>query len=500
MAGARGLALKRPSTNSKFGVGARPTTEMLEAIHQHASLASCSKTLFSICVVGGGFSGVASAIACLTRIKTPFRLTIIDPNPVLGQGIAYGGHHALHLLNARTRDLSVRAHQPGDFLNWVFRQLDQGENHADLHEALAHTFLPRQLFGEYVRQRLREAVERRPDVAFTVVLGTAKACVAEHTHYRVISDGYEPIIANVVVLATGYGPQPSPSSNALSPFQIPPSDRTAKAVSMALIGSGLTMVDVLLAARRDGFKGNAIVISRRGQLPRAHAPKGVIPQSVTLPRFSRVSMFSAATRIACEMAQQAGTPWQAIINGLRPHLQEFWQELATEEQARFLRHLRPFWDAHRHRLPIELHGQLMKEFRDGCAVLIRGSVIEVARKNARFRLAVAKRGSSRPEVIDTDIAFDCSGFRPDVDQPLIRTLFSQNLAHADAHRLGIVVEQTGQVIGKSGKSSHGLFAIGPLCQGTLWEITAVPEIVSQADQAAIGIEELRRQTSAELCS
>ena len=45
----------------------------------------------------------------------------------LGRGLAYGAHHPLHLLNVRTRDLSVRAGQPGDFLNWAFRQLDQGE-------------------------------------------------------------------------------------------------------------------------------------------------------------------------------------------------------------------------------------------------------------------------------------------------------------------------------------------------------------------------------------
>ena len=37
--------------------------------------------------------------------------------------------------------------------------------------------------------------------------------------------------------------------------------------SIVLIGSGLSMVDVLLATRRDGFQGNAIVVSRRGQLP-----------------------------------------------------------------------------------------------------------------------------------------------------------------------------------------------------------------------------------------
>ena len=111
------------------------------------------KAPLTVGVVGGGFTGAAAAIACLARIDRPFRLVVVEPSPSLGRGVAYGAHHPLHLLNVRTRDLSVRAGQPGDFLNWAFRQLDQGENHAGLHEGLAHTFLPRQLFGEYVRER-----------------------------------------------------------------------------------------------------------------------------------------------------------------------------------------------------------------------------------------------------------------------------------------------------------------------------------------------------------
>jgi uncharacterized NAD(P)/FAD-binding protein YdhS len=60
-------------------------------------------------------------------------------------------------------------------------------------------------------------------------------------------------------------------------------------------------------------------------------------------------MLAAAIRISFEMAEEGGTPWQAIINGLRPSLQDIWQILPAAEQARFLRHLRPFWDSHRHR-------------------------------------------------------------------------------------------------------------------------------------------------------
>ena len=454
------------------------------------------KTPFTLCVVGGGFTGAAIAIACLARIASPFRLVMIEQAPQLGRGVAYGSHHPLHLLNVRARDLSIRASQPGDFLNWAFRQLDQGENQAGLHEALAHTFLPRQLFGEYVRQRLFESVAQRADVSFNVVNDTATAIAcAEGGRYRIDLERDAPVTADVVFIATAYGPSPPSTKGALRPFESVAPDKMVAARQIALIGSGLTMVDVLLAARRDGFQGTALVISRRGQVPRPHAPRGVVPKEIGLPRSKRVSMLAAAIRISCEMAEESGTPWQAIINGLRPSLQDIWQTLPDGEQARFLRHLRPFWDSHRHRLPMEVHGRLTAEFAEGRAILLHGSAQAVARDDTGFTLTLLKRGSREPNILAADLAFDCTGFRPDLDQPLILSLFEHGLARPDPHRLGLAVERNGQIMGGNGAAPSGLFAIGPLCQGTLWEITAVPEIVAQADRAAQTLA-ARRETDA----
>ena len=442
---------------------------------------------FTVCVIGGGFTGAAAAIACLEHVRVPFRLVLAEPSAALGRGVAYGSHHPLHLLNGRTRDLSIRAGQPGDFLNWAFRQLDQGENHAGLHEGLGHTFLPRQLFGEYVRQRLYEAIGRRPDIDFALVAEAARDVTEERGRgYRVAFERAEPVRADIVILATAYGLQTSSGTGALAPFEAVPGEHFARAQTILLIGSGLTMVDVLLGARRDGFRGKALVISRRGQLPRTHAPRGVVPQNVALPRSRRVSMLATGIRIACEMAQENGTPWQAVINGLRASLPELWQGLPVAEQARFLRHLRPFWDAHRHRLPMEIHASLMEEFASARAELLRGQVKGVTRTRAGFAVTLLRRGREA-ETLKADLAFDCSGFRPDLEQPLIRGLTEAGLAEPDAHRLGLAVEPSGQILGKAGRPSPGLYAIGPLCQGTLWEITAVPEIVRQADRAAQAI-------------
>jgi uncharacterized NAD(P)/FAD-binding protein YdhS len=293
------------------------------------------------------------------------------------------------------------------------------------------------------------------------------------------------VLCDAVILATAYGVQRASTRGALAPFEALPPDRLARAQSIVVIGSGLTMVDVLVTARREGFQGIATIISRRGQLPRPHAAKGVVPQHLALPRSKRVSMLEVSLRIACELAEENGTPWQAVINSVRSSLQDIWQALPVAEQARFLRHLRPFFDAHRHRLPMEVHARLMGEFDKGRVVLLRGSVKNVERSGQGFRLEVLRRGARTPEIMEADLAFACSGFRPDLDQPLIKGMIEAGLARPDDHGLGLAVEPNGQVFGRGSEVTRGLFAIGPLCQGTLWEITAVPEIVRQADQAAL---------------
>ncbi len=440
-----------------------------------------------ICVIGGGFTGAAAAIACLRRLDQPFSLTIVDPSAALGQGVAFGGSQPLHLLNVRTRDLSIHSDRPHDFLNWAFSQLDQGENDPGLHEGLAHSFLPRHLFGAYVRQRLFEAIERRDDVDTKISNEVAVSCSRRGGKFVLETERAATLSADIVMLTTAYGMQRPSAAGALVPYDVLPAERLMKAKSITLIGSGLTMVDALVSARRDGFNGTATIISRRGQLPRPHAAKGVKPLEVALPRSRSIARLTEAVRIVCEVADANGTPWQAVFNGLRPRLQDFWQNLPIQEQARFLRHVRPFWDAHRHRLPNDVHERILSEFHEGRAVLLRARVIEVTRRSNGFELKLKRRGSTEVERLQTDLAFDCSGHKPDLAQPLIESLINQGLARPDAHRLGLAVEPDGQLIGKSAVMTPGLFALGPLCQGTIWEITAVPEIVRQADAAAKAI-------------
>lgn len=445
---------------------------------------------FHICVIGGGFTGAAAAIGCLQRIDGPFHLTVIEPAASLGRGVAYGAHHPLHLLNVRARDLSVFVDRPGDFVNWAFQNLDQGENDAGLLEGLGHAFLPRQLFGEYVRQRLFEVADRRHNVKFKVVTGSATSCSRSAGSFAINTDRAETIQADVVILGTAYGAFAESGDGALLPFGFIPPDRFAQARSMVLIGSGLTMVDVLLNARREGFAGKATIISRRGQLPREHAAKGVVPKEMALPNTKSLARLTASIRIACEAAEAYGTPWQAVINGLRPSISAIWQQLDVVEQSRFLRHVRPFWDTHRHRLPPEVYRQLRQEMDQGLSRLLRGRVLDIRRSRAGFAVDLRRHGATLVETLNADLAFDCRGHKPDLRSALIRSVVDQGLARADPHNLGLAVKPDGRVLGIHGVPTPGLYALGPLCQGSLWEIMAVPEIVRQADLAASHIHTL----------
>jgi uncharacterized NAD(P)/FAD-binding protein YdhS len=94
-------------------------------------------------------------------------------------------------------------------------------------------------------------------------------------------------------------------------------------------------------------------------------------------------------------------------------------------------------------------------------------------------VTVAPRGRQIPLSLVVDRIIDCSGPRTDctkIDQPLLRQLLREGQIRPDPLRLGIEVEPDGAVVGRNGKTTADLFAIGPITKGTFWEIVAVPDI------------------------
>jgi uncharacterized NAD(P)/FAD-binding protein YdhS len=83
---------------------------------------------------------------------------------------------------------------------------------------------------------------------------------------------------------------------------------------------------------------------------------------------------------------------------------------------------------------------------------------------------------------------NCTGPQTDVTRlsdPLIVQLLASGLARPDPNRLGLHATAAGSLIGRHGMISPGLFGVGPIIRGALWETTSVPDIRNQAERIAI---------------
>ena len=105
-----------------------------------------------------------------------------------------------------------------------------------------------------------------------------------------------------------------------------------------------------------GIAGGSSRLSRRGLIPRAHADF-----DAGAGRAGRRAARQCCARLWRWLRHRgAEVGWRAAIDALRPHSQPLWQGLPPEEQQRFLRHARPWWDVHRHRIAPEVAAALAR--------------------------------------------------------------------------------------------------------------------------------------------
>ncbi|HLZ07898.1 MAG TPA: hydroxyacylglutathione hydrolase, partial [Chloroflexota bacterium] len=90
-------------------------------------------------------------------------------------------------------------------------------------------------------------------------------------------------------------------------------------------------------------------------------------------------------------------------------------------------------------------------------------------------------------VIGVGVVINCTGASLDyrVERPaMIDSLIGQGLARPNELGFGLDSAPNGAVLDAAGEPTPGLFTVGVLRKGDLWESTAIPELRAQA--AALG--------------
>lgn len=426
-----------------------------------------------VAIIGGGFSGAVLAAHLARRGRMAPDIVLIEKGRRFGPGLAYGTQDPAHLLNVRAANLSAFPDQQDHFVRWL------GGRDGDVRTRFAQ----RMKYGAYIEHVLRRARSWRGP-KLERVKAAAIACAQAGEGWTVTLDNGRSIEADAVVLALGHAP-PSPPGffKSADVPMIAPWDgealRRMRHGDVLLLGTGLTSVDVALTFARTRRKGVIYALSRRGQLPRAHLQSAAppAPQATDLPLSLSEALFTL--RKEAEAAAARGEPWQHVIDRLRARTPELWQRLPTAAQQRFLRHMRPWWDAHRHRMAPEIAAQIGKLQREGRLRVLAGEIVSAERDGSAIHVHHRQRGSMARHHFEVVGVVNCTGASMDLSSsadPLIRQLFDDGLVRSHASGLGLDVDAEGRAVANSGAAHASLYALGPITQGVFWESTAVPEI------------------------
>ncbi|MDQ8756095.1 FAD-dependent oxidoreductase [Sphingosinicella sp. LHD-64] len=425
-----------------------------------------------IAVIGAGASGTIQALHLLRRGAG--QVALIERERVPGRGTAYGTTRPEHLLNVPANKMIVYPDDPGHFARWFAPFGGAPDDYA-----------PRMLFGDYLcelKDAAGDAIEVIGGEAVDVVPGTQGEEIR-------LADGGS-LHADAVILALG-------NLRPATPPGIDP-DRLGSAYvddpwfggfleglgdqdMILLLGTGLTAIDAALTLDATGFRGRILSLSRRGLAPRPHIRKD--DSSDAEPDYpGDLSWLLNAFRKRSDVVG-----WRVAVQEMRPVTQTLWTGAPLPTKLRFLRHLRPWWDVHRHRIAPAVAERIAAMESEGRLTFAAGRARKIAPDGHGLAVSWQPRGSKEVITEQVRYAVNCTG--PDLGlansgDPLLATLRGAGRIRPDPCRLGLNVDAGSRVIDAFGNASPSLSAIGPITRGAFWESIAVPDISVQARDLA----------------
>lgn len=444
-----------------------------------------------IAVIGGGAAG-AAVFGELLRRDNGAAVHWVTGHCSPGRGVAYATGDERHLLNVRAAGMGVFIDQDEDFVQHAARHMGTVQS---------TDFLPRRLFGDFIQARVRARIDaaRSAGRRFAIHAGHATS-VTPHAAggYAVQLESGQRIDAGSVVLAVGalaQRPLRTVAAEALAGgnYQLDPWGLMQHAEMprrVLVIGTGLTAIDTLLSVSTRWPEAELVAVSRHGRLPFVHSPLPLAPYSLQ-NEFNQALLACdglASMLRLCRRTFDAvlRTDWRSIIDGMRPINAVLWQRLRPDQRRQFLRELRWIWEAARHRMA-PASALTIQRLREEGRLQIHASRVLAVDGSAPLQVTVRHRATQRVDTLQADLVVQATGLDTVVayaENGLLSQLLRDGLAVADPLQLGVLAQADGCLLDACGEPRPGLYAIGSLQRGNLWECTAMPEIRTAAHQLA----------------
>jgi uncharacterized NAD(P)/FAD-binding protein YdhS len=452
-----------------------------------------------IVIIGGGFSGATVALNLLRHLAPgSARITIIEPRPLLGGGVAYSSNDPAHRLNVPAARMLVLAEEPGAFEEWF----KHSGGLRDDPEALlddGRIYPRRQAFGRYVDGLLRQAVENNS--GFEHLRARAERVTALDSGFEVAT-GAGVVTADLVVLAVSHPPpavpkplrglvgQPGFIDNPWPDDALAGIDPQARVL---IIGTALSTADVIASLQMRQHRGPILAVSRRGLVSRLRKMAQTQPfgDFFSHPCTTALALLQRV-RKTVDLAETTGSSWGAVMDGLRVQGLTVWSALPAPEKSRFLRHLRPFWDVHRYQVAPQLAAITEAKCAAGALAIRAARILDARNAGTQFAVQLQFRNAA-PVWEQFGAIINCTG--PDhgnvtATNPVLANLNDAGMIQPDPLGLGLQTDLAARAIDALGKPQPRLLVCGPLARAAFGELMGLPQV---SQHAALVAAEIRKE-------
>jgi len=445
-----------------------------------------------IAIIGAGLSGrlLALNLFRLAPSNVAFSIQLFDREDEDRLGPAYSGGADCLLLNVPAGRMSAFSDDPEHFLKWC---RDRGNPAGPL------DFLPRELYRNYILSTMREAFQARANgQSMEFICGEVTDLELFDGRVTIQVEDKGNFVAQAAVLALGNYPPRNVNienrsvfeseSYVRNPWTPDVLDKIARQDTVLIIGTGQTMVDLVVALHYRAHEGRIVALSKHGFLPLGH--RRFEPYASFFGEIRHTKTILDIFRKVCRHLNRAdaiGIDKRAVIDSLRPDSQTLWLELPEIEKRRFLRHLFRYWEVIRSRIPTGSEKIVDAMRQSGQLDILAGKIRNMVETKTGMEVRYTPRGSTTHETRTAARVINCIGPESDyrkVEHPLVRNMMRKGLIRPGPAYLGIDALPNGRAIGRNGSVSNTLHTIGPPLKGVLWEAIAVPEIRVQAEHLA----------------
>lgn len=452
-----------------------------------------------IAIVGGGFTGAAVAYH-LARLTQDASIAVFEPRDFLGGGLAYDDHDPAHRINVPATRMSLFPQDEGHFARWL-AETGSGSDDPGINGRDGFIYPRRGVFGRYVGWHLDPLVAAG---RIAHVRSVIQSIESRNGAWRLATASGVSFDARFVVLATTHpGPEAPPPlkalasdprviADALVPGALSGIARDARVV---ILGTGLTMADVVASLDRHGHRGSIIAVSRRGLPSRGHPAVPSEPFGDFTSASSSASALLRKIRRTIREARAAGRSWHGVIDAVRAHAQTFWPALSEQDQSRIVRHLRVYWDVHRFRIAPQVEDVLGRRIAAGSLRVLAASLLRAEGQPYHLELTIRRRRRDDIETLQADHVVVTTGpahARILSTQPYLAGLAAKGKVKADHLGLGIACDAESRALDTVGRPQPTLFIAGPLARARFGELMGLPQVSAHAQRVA---EEVARSFS-----